>query len=63
MSAIYPDNLEEPDDIDRLLISLHQDPTDPVYLYLFLIAIPILFFEYLLVLNKFNFFVEWARQL
>lgn len=63
MSVIYSDNLEEPDDIDKLLISLNQDPTVPLYFYMFLIAMPTLFFEYLFMLNKLHIFLEWAHQL
>lgn len=57
------DSLEKLDAIDETLISLYEQQESPLYFYIFLIATPILFFEYLFFLNKINIFLEWARHL
>lgn len=63
MSVTNSDDLDEPDAIDEILISLDEYPANPLYFYIFLIAAPILIYEYFFLLSKFNVFLEWARQL
>lgn len=55
-------DLDKPDTTDETLISLDESPKNPVYFYMFLMATPILLFEYFFLLNKFNIFIEWARH-
>lgn len=63
MSATNSDDLDKLDSIDETLISLDEHPENPLYFYMFLIAAPILTYEYFFLLTKFNIFLEWARHL
>ncbi|MEE4130732.1 hypothetical protein V2I60_07970 [Pseudomonas viridiflava] len=62
MSTTNIDDLDKPDAIDENLINLDERPKNPLYFYMFLMATPILLFEYFFLLNKFNIFIEWARH-
>lgn len=63
MGATNSDDLGELDAIDETLISLGDQPESPLYFCMFLIAAPILMYEYFFLLAKFNIFLEWARHL
>lgn len=62
MSTTNIDDPDKPDAIDETLISLDERTKNPIYFYMFLMATPILLFEYFFLMNKFNIFIEWARH-